>query len=448
MSEQRRGNDAAGADTTELDASVQQRWTPSTAERVYLVVRLDDGPRILELGVGEQITFGRTNEAHVVLDDPKVSRHHATVRRTGSATVLTDHGSRNGTLVCGEHLQGAERVLAGGDVLMLGRTEVVVASTTRAAVPAHAAEPADRLVVADPSMCKLYDLVRKLAAAPTTVLVLGETGSGKEIVAEHLHSWSARADRPFVRLSCASLPETLLESELFGYEKGAFTGAERRKIGFFEAAQGGTLMLDEVGELTASMQAKLLRVLESRKLTRIGGVRDVDLDVRVVCATHRDLKSEVAKGSFREDLFYRISAFTITVPPLRERPTEILLLAQLFAEEAARSMGRPAPPIEADACVALSSHAWPGNVRELRNVMEHAVIVADGAPIVAAHLPEGLREPSALLMRGRYEGHERANIEAALAANDGNQTRAAKQLGISRRTLLYKMAKYDLKKKR
>ncbi|MBM4361858.1 MAG: sigma 54-interacting transcriptional regulator, partial [Deltaproteobacteria bacterium] len=257
------------------------------------------------------------------------------------------------------------------------------------------ADTRDGVVVADPAMVQVYQLVRKLSAVQTTVLILGETGVGKEVVAEQIHQWSARATGPFVRLNCASLPETLLESELFGHERGAFTGADRRKLGYLEAAQGGTLFLDEIGELPLAVQVKLLNVLENRQVRRLGGTAEYPIDVRVISATHRDLSAEVARGRFREDLYYRLSAFTLQVPPLRERQGEIPLLGELFARESARRAGMAPLVLDAGALSALARHPWPGNVRELKNAMEHAVVLAEGGRITAEHLPESLRRREA-----------------------------------------------------
>jgi transcriptional regulator with PAS, ATPase and Fis domain len=302
-------------------------------------------------------------------------------------------------------------------------------------------------------MVQVFNLARKLAAVQTTVLILGETGVGKEVIAEQVHRWSPRADCPFVRLNCASLPETLLESELFGHERGAFTGADRRKIGYMEAAQGGTLFLDEIGELPQTVQVKLLNVLENREVRRLGGTQEHPIDVRVISATHRDLQAEVAAGRFREDLYYRLSAFTLNVPPLRERQAEVALLAEMFARESSRRAGRPPPLLESQAVALLSRHHWPGNVRELRNAMEHAVVLAEQGRIGVEHLPESLRrpEPSAPVatagtVKDKIAHLERRSIEEALAAEGGNQTRAAKRLGLSRRALIYKIEKYGLRR--
>ncbi len=313
------------------------------------------------------------------------------------------------------------------------------------------------LVVADPQMERVYALVRKVADHPITVLITGETGVGKEVVAEALHRASKRRQRAFVRLNCASLPETLLESELFGHERGAFTGADRKKTGYFEAADGGTIFLDEIGEISSGLQTKLLRVLEEHSFTRVGGIKEISVDVRVVCATNRDLEAAVQRGDFREDLFFRISAFTIVVPPLRDRLVEVPLLAARFAAQAASDLGVATPTFTPAAEAALSRHAWPGNVRELRNAIERAVVLQSGGLIELEHLPDRVREsgsggvftPAALAgsvdIRDHIAEVERATIVAALEECGGNQTRAAQKLGISRRALIYKLEKYGLK---
>jgi two-component system, NtrC family, response regulator AtoC len=314
-----------------------------------------------------------------------------------------------------------------------------------APTPAPATAPPG-VVIADAAMVRVFDLVRKVAPTPTTVLILGETGVGKEVIAEQIHRQSPRASGPFVRLNCGSLPETLLESELFGHERGAFTGADRRKIGYIEAASGGTLFLDEIGELALPMQTRLLRVLENHKFTRVGGREEIASDLRIVAATNRNLEAEAKTGKFREDLFFRLSAFVVQVPPLRERTAEDELLAQLFARQFAKRMNVPPPTIAPAALTRLKQHAWPGNVRELRNAMERAVVLAENGVLAAEHLPDSVRESHAPVgpMREQLAEMERRAIEDALEAEDGNQTRAAKRLGISRRALQYKLGKYDL----
>jgi transcriptional regulator of acetoin/glycerol metabolism len=348
---------------------------------VHLVCVWPDRPTSrLSLADGEEIVFGRSRSAgaHVAVDDPSVSRTQAIVRRKGAHVTLEDLGSRNGTRVAGSTLRGGSRRLSAGEAFDVGPLHVVVATTWRPAERRKDDDEPRGVVCAEPAMQKVFGLARRLAQTSTTVLVLGETGAGKEVVAEQLHIHSPRAARPYVRLHCAALPETLLESELFGHEKGAFTGALTRKVGYVEAANGGTLLIDEVGELPPATQVKLLRVLETRSVTRVGGTVEIPVDIRVVCATNRDLLAEIAAGRFREDLYYRISAFTLRVPPLRERPSEIALLAEHFLREVAARLGVPAPLLDAAAEDALLRHAWPGNVRELRNAVEHAMVLALG----------------------------------------------------------------------
>jgi len=307
-----------------------------------------------------------------------------------------------------------------------------------------------RPVTVDAAMKRVYSLVDRIADSAITVLILGETGAGKELVADAIHRGSSRRTKPFVRLNCAALPENLLESELFGYERGAFTGAERRKIGFFEAASGGTLFLDEIGDMPAPLQAKLLRVLERKVIMRVGGTTEVPVDVRLVAATHRDLDAEARAGTFRQDLYFRIAGFTVVIPPLRDRTSEIVPLAQHFARIAALEQGRPAPVLGADACALLVNYNWPGNVRELRNAIERALVLCDDT-ITAVDLPERLGGDRLAMpapgasVRGHLADVERATILAALEAEGHNQTRAARRLGLSRRTLIYRMEKYGLK---
>jgi len=334
--------------------------------------------------------------------------------------------------------------------------------------PARPADLPPDVVAADPVMLDLLRRIRRVANAPTTVLVYGETGVGKEIVAEHIHRLSARCQRPFLHLNCASLPETLLESELFGHEKGAFTGALARKMGYFEAADGGTLFFDEIGEMPLVVQAKLLRVLETRMVTPLGSTRPRAVDVRLICATHRDLEAEVRAGRFRQDLFYRLNGVMLQVPPLRERRSEIVLLVELFAKRFATAMGAAPLTFGGQALAALARYPWPGNVRELRNVVENTVLMAEGTNHVQLeHLPaavrghmatprppeDGLQALSQGLSAGLSQGPireslndlERQSIEAALNAERGNVTRTAMRLGISRGSLLYKLKKYSIR---
>jgi two-component system, NtrC family, response regulator AtoC len=333
---------------------------------------------------------------------------------------------------------------------LIGKLRAALRSGARS--PAAPVATDEGPVVIDTAMRRVYSLVDRIADSAMTVLILGETGVGKELVAEAIHQRSSRRAEALIKLNCAALPESLLESELFGYERGAFTGAERRKVGFFEAANGGTLFLDEIGEMPLALQAKLLRVLERKVITRVGGTAEVATDARLIAATHRDLDAEVRAGRFRQDLMFRIGGFTLAVPPLRDRAGEIMPLAEHFAITAAAEQGRAAPRITDDARDALVAYGWPGNVRELRNAIERALVLC-GEAIELADLPEKLRDAGqrvrpvapAADMRGHLAEVERAAIVAALDAEDQNQTRAARRLGLSRRALIYKMEKYGLK---
>jgi len=311
----------------------------------------------------------------------------------------------------------------------------------------------DAPIVIDSAMQRVYTLVDRIADATMTVLILGETGVGKELVAEAIHRRSGRRDKPLIKLNCAALPETLLESELFGHERGAFTGADKRKLGFFEAADGGTLFLDEIGEMPLTLQAKLLRVLERKLITRVGGTAEVSVDTRLVAATHRDLEGEVRLGRFRQDLLFRVGGFTLVVPPLRDRAAEIVPLAEHFIRTTSDEQARPPPALTAAARDALAGYGWPGNVRELKNAIERALVLC-GEVIDIIDLPDKLCDAGARVrpvaaaaadVRGQLAEVERAAITAALDIEDNNQTRAARRLGLSRRALIYKMEKYGLK---
>ena len=299
------------------------------------------------------------------------------------------------------------------------------------------------LVGTSQALQRALGLVRKVASSRATALVTGETGTGKELVAGMIHGLSARADGPFIKVNCAALPETLLESELFGHERGAFTGADRTRIGRFEQAHGGTLFLDEIGDMASSTQAKLLRVLQDREFSRLGGSRPLRVDVRIVAATNRDLEREMRAGRFREDLFYRLNVIRIAMPALRERPDDIETLAAHFTQYFAREMGRVERRLSPAAIARLRAHSWPGNVRELRNVIERAVLLADGERIEVldvdvADAPEPEVGAEASASRGlSMREVERSLVLSALARAGFVQKDAAELLGVSRRKLNY-----------
>jgi DNA-binding NtrC family response regulator len=315
-----------------------------------------------------------------------------------------------------------------------------------------------RIVGEHPSIRDVSQQIQRVAGTDSTVLLLGESGTGKELFARAVHHLSQRREQPFVALNCAAIPEGLVENELFGHEKGAFTGAGARKVGKMDLAHRGTLFLDEIGELPLAIQAKLLRVLEERRFERVGGTQSIDVDVRIVVATNRDLRKLIDDKLFREDLYFRIAAVPLTIPPLRERGNDVLLLAQSFLERFSREFAKPGLELSEDACERLAAYRWPGNVRELQNTLERAVILADGLSIHANGLqlpatrPDPESVPAGMLPENfSWEGSleeitsravthvERVVLEGALRDCKWNKTRAAEKLGVSPKTLLAKL---------
>ncbi|CAN5179182.1 sigma-54 dependent transcriptional regulator [soil metagenome] len=312
--------------------------------------------------------------------------------------------------------------------------------------------PADAVVGSSPEMLTIFKAIARAATSDATVLLLGESGSGKEMVARALHARSRRAQGPFVAINCAAIPEHLLESELFGHEKGAFTGAIGRRIGRFERANKGTLFLDEIGDMSFALQSKILRAIQEREVERVGGTAPVPIDVRIVAATHRDLAEAVREGNFREDLFYRLAVVALHLPALRERGTDLDLLVEHFVAFYAREHGHPIRAVAEEAIDVLRRYSWPGNIRQLRNVAERAVVMADGDVLLPQHLPpELLRPPESpqgsanadepLCTLGEME---RRMIVRALRESDNNHTVAASVLGIHRNTLRRKLAEYGI----
>jgi DNA-binding NtrC family response regulator len=301
-----------------------------------------------------------------------------------------------------------------------------------------------------PQLQGIYDVIRRAANTRATVLILGESGTGKELIAQALHQESPRKDKAFVRVHCAALSENLLESELFGHEKGSFTGAVARKEGRFELADGGTLFLDEIGEISPAVQVKLLRVLQQREFERVGGTQTIKVDVRIVAATHRDLAAEVKAGRFREDLFYRLNVVSVTLPPLRERKSDIPALVSHFLEKYGDNYGKQVKGLAPGTLQALLSHDWPGNIRELENAIERAVVLAQGAELTTDDLPPVLRGPRPLgsssnnLIPGASMATiEREAILRTLEMVQGSTSRAAEILGISVRKIQYRLKEYS-----
>jgi two-component system, NtrC family, response regulator AtoC len=473
-----------------------------------LVVWLGDAARTWPLPPSGELTIGRADDADVHVPSAVVSRQHARLVITPTSVMLRDLGSQNGTRVNGERL-GADWSLAYGDIISLGDvTAAFIENRGQAAGTTHARPGAEHLtglvglvdsaapvpapddgnarvdlgdrtaLVADPAMRQVFEQIKLLAPSDLTVLILGETGTGKEVAAAALRHWSKRRAQPFVTINCASLPEAIAESELFGHERGAFSGAAQAKPGLLESAPGGTVFLDEIGDLSSPVQAKLLRVLETRKLTRLGSVHERSIDVRLVAATHRDLNGAIRAGRFRQDLYYRLSAAVVHLPPLRTRPTELPVMARAFLAEACRKLGRAVPALSPGAIERLRAHDWPGNVRELKNLLENlAATVMDpviGAQHLAARMgpgagaavvippppvetepgaPASFSDPEDVTVANVGEiqplaeanrAFERKQIENALQATKGNKTQAARLLGVPLRTFMEKVKRHGL----
>jgi len=303
--------------------------------------------------------------------------------------------------------------------------------------------PPVEMIFLGKEMAEVHRLAREVAPTTATVLVTGQSGTGKELIARVVHALSPRKEKPFVAIHCSALAETLLESELFGHERGAFTGAVGTRKGRFELGDGGTVFLDEIGDISPVVQVKLLRVLQERCFERVGGARPIAVDVRIVAATHRNLKAEVAAGRFREDLYYRLNVFPIELPPLSERRGTIVPLAEYFVGKFAAAFGKKITGFSRDATRGLERYAWPGNVRELQNVIERAVILASGE-IELPHLKLDLAVEAALQGEGTLRANEREAIRKVLSETLGNRTQAARILGISLRTLQYRIKEYGL----
>lgn len=310
--------------------------------------------------------------------------------------------------------------------------------------------PLEGVIAASQTMLKVCRTIEKVAPTNATTLLLGESGTGKEILAKALHSMSPRAEKAFVAINCAAIPETLLESELFGYEKGAFTGAIKQTKGKVEYAEGGTFFLDEVGDLPMSLQAKMLRFLQERVIERVGGREEVPVDVRVICATHQDLGELIKQGKFREDLYYRISEISITIPPLRERENDAIVLARSFLHKFAEQNGKPIIGFSRDAITAIKEYSWPGNVRELENKVKRAVIMAENNEVSSEDLElqysaENMSLSESLNLRQIREKAEKQALKQALSFVGDNVSQAAELLGVSRPTLYDLMNKYGIK---
>ncbi len=428
-----------------------------------------------QLPLSGTLTVGRGEAADIQVGEPSLSRAHLQLVLREDAVSVVDLGSANGTSLRGARLPSHVPVeIAANEQLAAGDLTLVLQEINPLAPPVVAtARPSSRLagdaptpVILDPEMKRLYALATRIARGSIPVLLVGETGTGKEVFAEYLHAASPRRGGPLVRVNCAALTDSLVESELFGHEKGAFTGAQRERRGLLESGDGGTVFLDEIGEVPLGMQAKLLRVLEEGKLLRVGASAPRPIDVRFIAATNRDLEDEVDAGRFRRDLYFRLAGAVLSIPPLRDRPDEIEPIAEQFAMQAARQLDRPTPSLTDAARATLRGKPWPGNVRELRNVIERAVLLADTSIDVehlmfggsAAATPPPVSEPASPSpapaesaeppLADQLASLERDRIIEALDRCNGNQTRAAEMLGMPRRTLIKRLDEYGISRPR
>jgi two-component system response regulator FlrC len=425
----------------EDDATLREALAETLRLADYAVVTAEDGGAALaalQTGTFSAVVTDyqmRPMDGFALLTAIREIRPHLPV------LLITAHGTIEHAVRC--MLEGAS------DYLVKPFQAAALVERLRQLIPA-AVTPAHDLVIADPASVELVTLASRVAVSDATVLISGESGTGKEVLARLLHRLSPRAEGPFVALNCAAIPENMLEALLFGHEKGAFTGAHEARPGKFEQAQGGTLLLDEISEMDIGLQAKLLRVLQEKEVERIGGRAPIRLNVRVIATTNRDLREQVAAGRFRADLYYRLSVFPLTTPPLRARPADIVPLARHFLQKAAGA-NRPAPVLADDAIAVLNDQSWPGNVRELQNTLQRAVILAGGnvirardlrfeppfATVAAPAPPAGNGEPLLQENLHAVEGH--LIVDALNRA--GSRQKAAELLGVSPRTLRYKIAR-------
>jgi two-component system response regulator AtoC len=441
MGDERNGDPLAGPGSTEHVLSTGAR-APH-----LLIVAADGTWTSRSLPANGALTIGRGVEVDVRLDERAVSRRHARLEVAGATDLkLIDLGSANGTLVGGRSVGKLPELVRPGEPILIGRTLLAVHDLPPVRTPERGPLPPGP----GPAMAGVDALVAKVAPTLSNVLLLGETGVGKGVVAGRIHRLSTRAQGPLEQLNCAGLAADLLESDLFGHERGAFTGATQAKPGLLEVAAGGTVFLDEVGEMPMEVQAKLLLAIEQRVTRRVGATRSTPIDVRFIFATHRDLEAEIRGGRFRRDFYYRINNLSIHIPPLRERRDELECLVSQFASNEATSSKLDRPLVfDGGALAALHRYDWPGNIRELRNLVERAFLftednVVTARSLVAAGLPEAVLPPPG----GSADEAERDRVIEALDACGGNQSRAARMLGVARNTLIRLIRKYNLKRPR
>jgi two-component system, NtrC family, response regulator HydG len=441
------GVKAIGAEDASTVISGAALPTQVAAFSIVVVDGPDRGLAVKLDGESSSRTYvGKSPICGIRLGDPRVSRRHATFDVAGDALRLIDLGSTNGTTVNGISVHDV--TLRGGELVQVGETRLQIERLAPLTVPSITASSFGRTLGASPEMRRLYPLCERLADANVPVLIEGDTGTGKEVLAESLHEKSARADKPFVVFDCTAVPPDLMEAALFGHERGSFTGAVSGQKGFFELADGGTVFIDEIGEMAISLQPKLLRALDRSEVRRIGGTEWIKVDVRVIAATRRDLEKEIQAGRFRDDLFYRLAVARVELPPLRERQGDIALLAQVFW----RQLGPHAGAIPHDLLLRFESYGWPGNVRELRNAIAKRIALGDLEPDVfpaSGTSPAGaasalgaddviarVLELDLPLSQARdmvVEDFERRYLQKMMTQHEGDATRAAAAAGVARR---------------
>ena len=458
---------------------------PSSGATRRLVAIWDGGYTSCVLPASGSLLIGRSTTAELRISSTSVSREHARIH-VGPEPSVEDAGSSNGTRVDGQRLEAGQRVpLVPGQVIELGNALVVLQAHHE--LPPQTTRPSDKS--ADGKMARLHRLADLVATGTLSVILQGETGVGKEVMAKRIHERSPRSKQAFLKINCAAFSDSMVESELFGHERGAFTGAAQAKAGLLETASGGTVLLDEVAELSLAMQAKLLRAVGNAEVLRIGGLKPRTIDVRFIAATNGDFDELIARAAFRADLYFRLNGITLTVPPLRERRPEIAGLAAAFAAESSAALALPQAKLTNAACRWLEEQSWPGNIRQLRSTVERAVLLAVGRPIEIEHLQVdaefstgglgGKNAANAPLVRssaalpldagarstapvitGTNPGQrpeklrvevarlERERVVDAINRAGGNQTKAAELLGISRRALIHRLDAYGLPRPR
>jgi DNA-binding NtrC family response regulator len=444
-----RASPPAGEEATHAGHTQQRPAAPPAEAAPPARIRIkENGRERCQMMPRAGLTVGKAPGNDVVLSDPFVSSRHLRIEPRGGRWYLADLGSTNGTLLGGSRVERAE--LPFGLPLQLGDAELILEPPA----PADGARPSvfEQMISRDPGMRRVFELVERVAPSDAAVTILGDTGTGKELVARALHARSPRATAPFIPVNCSAIAETLIESELFGHEKGAFSGAERLRKGAFEEAHGGTIFLDEIGELPFDLQAKLLRILELGEVKRVGASRPITVDVRVVAATHRDLRAQVRAGRFREDLFYRLCVVPVTVPPLRQRRGDVRLLAETFlAASAPRGL---ALRWSEEAIKQLEGYDWPGNVRQLRNVVQRALLFRGEGQVVPASAVvfEDTRSGSGdtgdddtLYVRGlTMDELEREAIRLSLRRHRGRRSAVVRELKIAKSTVLKRIGQWGL----